>query len=295
MKKEKSFIFKTFLNSFFWGMKNADNTIVNENTGSAYNQEAVKGLYKDLLEKNETDEVKEFRDSYYRILKKADEFKVVSALNKDTGKEEIKISQKTMADFMSHPKIMENGLKPILIQDNFIMESDKPEDYFNLYAYNTLLEIKRDGYKPKFEIEKFVKKIIIKEYTEKQYRIELYVNMYASQFGKIDAILISALYDVMQGKSFDKTFLSFDSLEFITNRAWNSKNMHKYKFKNIEFVGIRPFDGNFIIEYDAEAEIFNEDVTEQYKTKELTEKYKNETPKQKAVDIFAIERKMKKD
>ena len=68
---------KIFVNSFFRGLKNADDIMLSQVNGENGGTEITEkmsggGVFKDMLQEKETQQVKELRDRYYRILNEAD-------------------------------------------------------------------------------------------------------------------------------------------------------------------------------------------------------------------------------
>lgn len=295
-------------NSLFRGMKAADDVMLKQTHGGGevevVQEKGGSGVLNDMLQGKVTQEVEEVVDASYRIFKKTRDYKV-NVPWKETGDLTGTVEKKTLEDFLKHPPVfVKEGEKLRVIQDNTFFEKATNFDYdavanaswTQLYNYDTLLKIERDGYKTKFDIEKFVKRIVIKSVDDPNIaRIDLYVSSYASQFGKIDAILVAQLNDAMEKKAPKVDFLQFDGLSFVTSRAWNSYDLCEFKYDDIKFIGIDKFDGNFVLEFTGHIIEDGYDITEKYQKKSLTEKYEKKAPKKSTTDIFAIERKMKNE
>lgn len=300
--------------SLFYGMKAADAAIqsqVNgEESGTEINEKVKPtGVFADMLEQKVTKEVEELRDKNYRVLKEADKYTAEGmTLSEDViinekGEEETiltfkgGVTKKTKADFMKHPPVYETeDTQLILIQDvkqyekNSMFVDERPK---GLYDFDTNIEIKR-SFIPRFEIEKFAKKIVIRKYG-RQWRsfIDIYLPTEASQFGKIDAILISNLYTLFKNPETKMDIVEFDSIAFYTDHAWNSDDFCKYEYENPRLVAVNIFDGSFVLTFDAAVVAEGEDLSAKYKTKELDEKYEAKAVKDTGVNIFAAERRAK--
>lgn len=293
------------ISSFFKGLKNADNVIIESaaaKDGIEVNQSFFKGgTLNDFLYGKETEQLKELRDSYYRILKESDKYEVEVKWS-DNGDLSAIARKKDASFFKKHPPLYcKNDEKIILIQDNeqiskysLLDASSFLSEYNGIYDFETTLQIVRNGYVSRFAIEKFVRKIVLKDFgMADRYRVDLYVPMYASQFGKIDALLIAELNKLIEGKVSRLDFLSFDALYFITDKAWNAENLLLYYFDDIHYNSINIFDGNFVITFDCHISKKGEDITEKYKTNTMDKKYEKKTPKKDSTDISVIYRKLK--
>lgn len=296
--------------SLFYGMESANNMILTQ--GDDVNDITIQqtmskgGVMNDLLEQKVTKEVEELREKHYRILKEADKYDTSTI--KMTFDEEgnpvftaDRLHKKTKSDFMKHCEVLnDDGLKIRTIQDNkkfekksSILNSDETTSDLHIpkgiYDYDTTLTIERDGILPRFEIEKFVSKMVVKEYTEDGSRavVDFYLPTMASQFGKIDAIFVSNLYTMFETKNFRSDILDFVSMEWYSDKAWNSPDICLFKYDDIKPFNMNVFDGNFVISFDCHVVADGEYMAKKYETKEMEEKYETLAPKTNSVDLFA--------
>ena len=297
--------------SLFYGMKSADAVMQTQSSGEEgmeiTQQVKPSGVFADMLEQKVTKEVEEIRDKHYRVLKEADKYTAEGmsltedvVINEDGVEETVLtfkggVSKKTKADFIKHPPVYETeDTQLILIQDvkqyekNSMFVDDVPK---GLYDFDTNLEISR-SFTPRFEIEKFAKKIVIRKYgREWRSFVDIYLPTEASQFGKIDAILISNLYTIFKEKNYRMDITDFDRITFITDHAWNSDDYCKYEYENPKLVDVNIFDGNFVLTFDACVIAEGEDLTAKYKTKELDEKYEKKATKKDTTNLFTAQRR----
>lgn len=295
---------KILFNSFFRGLKSADEVMLSQTHGGGeveiMQEKQNGGVINDIMQGKHTQEVEEFRDMTYRIYIESGKYQA-NVKWCEEGPITGTAHKKTLEDFLKHPPVLvHDGEKLRVIQDNFHISKGMDEllkkgDNQSIYDYNTTLEISR-SFLPSFHIEKFVTKIVVKSYgVENKAKIDLYLSSYASQFGKLDAILVARLNELFDGKAQMMDFLEMDGMEFNAYKAWNSDDLCLFKYNNIHFINIEKFDGSFVLEFVGDVVSDGGNVTEKYKKASVTNAYEKKTPKSKATDIFALSRKIEKD
>ena len=313
------------IDSLFHGMAVAENEIAGQKNSLDEGVHAIKhiggdSVLSDLLQNQQTERVVELRDKYYRVLREADKYKINPNLaregfdgdNFDNVYDHV-VVKKTVADFMKHaPVYEEDGYKLKTIQDNkhfvksngFVPDSMTAEsldlnEYFGsgMYDFYTTLSLDYDGVTPRFNLEKFVTRMVVKtcNTNDKRVKLDLYVPSMASQFGKIDAILISNIYKMYESKDYRSDFIGFKKAEWYGDKGWNSVDASLYSYDDPHLVDIVVFDGNFVLSFDCNIVENGKDLAEKYRTKELDEKYANEAPKKDKIDIYTLQRKIERD
>ena len=291
---------------FGGAMKGASDKIIapKSNEGEINHKMSIGGVMNDLLEMRETQEVKELRDSYYRILEEADKYKA-DVPWKDSGPLSGVAYKVNTGYFDKNIAVYNPSLLPIrVIQDNNFIQKRKQFDAAEVLAeyksssildYDTTLTITRDGFRPRFEIEKFANKIVVLGYGEKNmYDIHIYTTMYASQFGKIDALYIAELNRMKNEPGYKTEITDIKEISFVTDKSYHCDNRCEFRFSEIRYKGIEVYDGNFVLMFTGRAEVDGVSVGEKYKTESLTKKYEEHDKKTDAVDVFTIERNMDK-
>ena len=309
---------KLFWYSLFYGMESANKMMLNQDGDMANNgihQNLSKGgVMNDLLEQKVTKEVEELREKHYRIIKEADKYDpstIKMSFDEDGNpifSNTDHISKKTYVDFMKHPPVYNDNDVPIrVIQDNktfqrkndILNHDENPTDDLyvplGLYDYDTTLTIIRGMYTPRILIDKFVTKMVVRQYQgESRAFVDFYLPTTASQFGKIDAILISNLYSMFENKNYRSDLTEFDGIEWYSDKAWNSDDMCLFKYDDIKLVDINVFDGSFVLTFDCNIVSDGASIVDKYMTEEMDEKYKRMEPKSNAADIFAAQRRGEK-
>jgi hypothetical protein len=304
---------KVFIHALFWGMRSADTVISSQVNGEEqevnHKLELGGSVYSDMLQEKETQRVQEFRDATYRVFREADKYKVklsgigVDGENLDDENSFItaEATKKTDTWEVKVPHLKTNGYKTILIQgakdyDNDtntrMKEAMTGEGIDSLDSLIFKIEYK-DGVTPKFHVERYIQKIVIKENTNGEYLADLYFSEYARQFVKRDSLFIAELNKIFQKLEKPIIFDVIDSITFVTDKAFGSENLHKKIISDLEYQTTEIFDGNFVVEF--KCVVKDVDVVEKYKTKELDEKYKVMAPKHEAVDLMALMRKTEKE
>jgi hypothetical protein len=269
------------------------------------------GVFKDMIEEKETDEVKETRDKYYRVLREADKYLVtVSGFKKPTGdNDEEDLSEEAMLIATAVKKtplnlnakediLQTKDYSVVLVQDAKDFELDITSQLDRLATGNEidendtiLFQIERD-YTPKFLIEKYIRKAVIKKHVKKNsYCLDLYFSIYTRQFWKIDSLFIAELKRVYDTQNKRSEMFDFKSLSFVTTKAAGAEELHNIKCVNKGLSKIEIFDGNYVVEFEVDYE--NTDATAKYQTQELTEKYAAMSPKSNVANAYIMEKMMK--
>ncbi len=298
---------KLFWYSLFYGMETANKMMTNQNgdmSDNGIHQNISKGgVMEDLLEQRVTKEVEELREKHYRIIKEADKYDpktIVMTFDEDGNpvfSNTDHILKKTYADFMKHPPVYETDDTQLrTIQDNKTFEKETSIGNIHvpngLYDYDTTISVKRGDILPRIQIDKFVTKMVVRNRNiSDRVFVDLYLPTSASQFGKIDAILISNLYSMFESKNYRSDLTEFDEIEWYSDKAWNSDDMCLFKYDDIKLIDIVVFDGSFVFIFDCHIISNGDSIVEKYMTEEMDEKDANLAPKSNAADLFAVKRR----
>jgi hypothetical protein len=303
--------------SLFHGMSGAEKAILSpksdDNQIGVVQQIGGGGVFADMLEKKETQQVVEMRDKYYRVYKESDNYdtSTITIASEDENGVVFGntngLKKKTKGDFIKHPPVYNpNNLQLRTIQDNKHIEKKKSllsinesSDSINeLIAtandFDVTLTIERDGITPRFFLEKYTKKIVVFENNNRAI-VDLYIPSEASMFGKIDAMLIANLHRMKEEKTLKSDLTDIIGFEWYSDKAWNTGDVCLFKYDDIKFIGIDIFDGSFVLSFDCNVVENGRYLAEKFITKELDEKYATEAAKSDVIDIFAYNRKLDRD
>lgn len=296
---------KLAFKAFFHGMKGADEVITQNASYGGGGTEIVQqqhngGVFDDMLQQKETQQVKETRDAYYRVFKEADKYEVsVQGTFEEGDESDLKATarKKTPADFLKHCAVYnESGYEIRVIQENkFIAkQTNFAFDINELQAadselYVPLLDIERDDFIPRFKLENYANKIVVRT-NGTDTHIDFYTTIYASQFGKVDALFIAEMNRIMRDNDVRSDTVSLSTIRFITDKAYGADDLSLFEYNKLRFEGIHIFDGNFVLTFNANVISDGKDITEKYRIKEMDEKYKKKAPKKDAIDLFTLKR-----
>ena len=305
---------RLFFHGLFFGLRNADATMMQQTSGGDEQEVNHKimltdNVFDDLLQQKETQQVVEMRDKNYRVYRESDKYDVtvtgmdVDGANFDDEESELHAVAVKKAN-IDEPRTKQyetKNYKIVLVQDSREYENDietkqkEGESGTVIDDKSTLIfEVSyKDDIIPRFYIERYIQKLVLKENKSGKKRVDLYFSQYARQFMKQDSLFVAELHRILDGKSPKSDVLAVEKLSFVTDKAYGAEDLHRITLTDFVFKKICQYDGSFVIEFECVAD--DEDVVAKYRTKELDEKYATQATKRTATDINAISRKMDKE
>lgn len=262
MLKNFWFKIKIFFHYLFIGMRSADNELSTgakegASDGSSIEQKKEQdSLYAAMLRGEVTQEVKEARHEMYYAERRSHDY-----IYNGGGH-----AKKRNKLFDYDGKVERSDGNPILIvQDNYHDQASL-EDYgismdvvkqSGTSAYSTIkmegiskkeytISIERD-FIPKFKIEEFTKKIVIKDLGEKRI-LDIYVSKYPVEFDRRSRLFTNMIEEIYQGNTRSE-LLDFVSLSFISRNAYGADDLTLYVFNDFEFHDIIDYDGNYVLRF----------------------------------------------
>ena len=308
-----------FFHGLFQGLRSADETMLSQVSGEEQDGQEIShkleinSVYNDLLKEKKTQEVAELIDMSYRVAREADNYEVTligdlsdDAVNSDRALSAVAVKKVAMK-FDKHPEVFnERGYHVTLIQDNKQVQktgvwSATLSDFKNALNnngkdYSSIFELTYDGFTPRFRLENYMKKLVLRETKAGKAKADIYLPLEAGQFTKTDAILIAELHRIKDEKLKKTDFLDIQSVDFVTDRAYGAENLVSYKLYKLTFKKISEFDGSFVLTFTVDS-VNTYDIVEAHKTKTLDQKYKDLAPRGNGIsveDVGAIERRNKK-
>lgn len=286
--------------SLFMGMSAADSIIkappVNGSAPESVRHQEAGGVFSDFLKGKETEQTVEMRDKMYRVMRETEKYDVSGIVmrmgDNDDDMEFITphhLRRKTKADFANHADVLNpEGYTIRTIQDNRKGESrsmfsiEIPTD---AYDFVTTISVERDGITPRFPIEKYAKRVVVRVTDENKSLIDIYLPYDSSQFGKVDAILVSNLHGMMESGRLTNDITDFTGISWYSDKAWNSEDLCLFEYRNIRPLRMAVFDGSFVLTFSCECVVDGKYVGEKYETSALSKKYAEKETKSNTIDM----------
>lgn len=277
---------KLFFISFFHGMKAADDVLTSSNKelssgGVAEEQKAEQNnLYASLLRGEVTQEVKDLRYEMYESVRQSKDFKYVG------NGQAVKRNHMLVKSPMKIDE--EDGLKVVLIQDNkvYIQGADSSVD--NIKKVSTI-RTEADAehtfkatheFFVRHKIETYAKKIVVKTTGEEnKFKLDFYLSEYPVENDPRAVYVVKELESIYKSGSRTSDLTDLITLTFTTDKAYGDDDWKIYDFKIIDYIGIKKFDGNYILSFYASLPNGVTDTTEEFNDEESAKKFKNKTPR----------------
>lgn len=268
----------------------------------------INNVMQDFLNERETQKVIETRDAYYRLLFEADNYSVAMTFDENgdlTGAKSYRNNGKWIkppdtidtSDGLNVKVIQDNEAIQkegnIIIGENYETKSLLKQIYNDLMSkspndYLMLLELDYGQEIPKYRLDKYVKKIVVKGESNNCV-VELYISKYQEPYNKVHALFLSEIDRIKKVNGYKSDIFDIERMGFITNgRAWGCSPAAVFSFKDIKYCGIREYDGNYILSFNCVAIKFGNNVGEKYRTKELDKKYAKKEQKNRIISIDAV-------
>lgn len=268
---------KILFHSLFVGMRSADNEITTggkdvSSEGTAVEQKKeTNSVYAAMLRGEVTQEVKELRHEMYYAERRSHDYVYTGGGNAKkkndffdyTGKIEDSdghMVQIVQDNYQDQASIDEYGIDEGHVRDygSGIYESIKMED---IAKKEYTIKIVRD-FIPKFRIEEFAKKVVVKDFGENRI-LDIYVSKYPVEFDRRSRMFVNMIEEIYQGNTRSE-IIDFQQLSFITRNAYGSDDLKLYSFKDFSFRDIIDFDGNYVLRFVCTPEFFGEDLIEEF-------------------------------
>ena len=251
-------------------------------------KQGAHALSKALLRGELTEEVKQLRYRNYKVDREAKKYKYFAptlALKKKEGKDN---------KFISYDK--SDGLEVITIQYNYPLTEDildainQIEDGGRGKGPKYKIEIERI-FRPRFKVEEFLKKVVVKRLDETHAILDLYFSKYPERFFRTsnDKSFRSKVFiheiENIRDNEIKSDMLEMARLRFVTKNAYKRDDLFEYAFRNILFREVAEFDGDYILRFKASIEHDGIDLTAAYYNKVMDEKYQNKEKKEILLDL----------
>lgn len=270
-----------------------------------------------LVQGEVTQEVRDLRWRMYKMLDASDKIIVTSMGVDEEGYHTLDIEEPTekgqnvllhkvrLDEFDDYPLEMVVNNEPITLgtsaafNDNLTAYTDTQvaasfKEYNSDDKRATLGEIDNDAYQsfinpglpievireymPKFEIEKYTKKVNVRNISSTEKLLEFYVSKYPDEFDRKSRLFLSEL---KRGMVNPRTCDMFDikTVSFTTYKTVGVKDFRHYVYDVQSFDKIVEFDGNYVIKFKCGVTTNGEYLLEKFREGELELRYKNKESK----------------
>ncbi len=302
--------FKLLIHGFFFGLRGADQVMSQQSSGDMdeinHKIDLSGNVFNEMLQQEETQQVQEMRDKNYRVYREADKYDVsvtgMGSEEEDTPENDLHASatKKSTPDKPRTKQYETRNYKVVLIQnakdyENDVVTKQKEAETGEAIDKRDSLIFDvtyKDDIIPRFYIERYLQKVVLKENKAGKQRVDLYFSQYARQFVKQDSLFVAELNRIFSGIAPKSDVLAINTLSFVTDKAFGAEDLHRITLSNLSFIRIATFDGSFVLEFSCIKD--DSDIVEKFKTKSLDEKYASEAPKKESTDINALTRKIEK-
>ena len=287
---------KLFFFSLFRGMRAADTVILSqekdaENGGTPEERKVEQNsLYSALLRGEVTQEVKDLRYEMYESVRQSKDWKVVG-----NG---VAVKKNHMLDKTPMKIDDEDGFKVILIQDNKVHMTGAYNAVENI-AKLSMVRTESDAehtfkatheYQVRYKLETYARKVVVKAADEEnKFKLDFYLPAYPVEDDPRAIYAVKELESLYESGSRTSDFTDLITFTFVTDKAYGDDDWKIYDFKVKEYVGIKKFDGNYIISFYASLPNGINDTTKDFNDEESVKKFKNKSPRKKGKEVSMYE------
>lgn len=271
----------TFLHHLFEGLHNADNVAFsqnnddeNDNGGNIEIKNEKHSVYNDLLKGELTQEVKELRHEMYVAERESHKYEYVGG----------GIAKKKKNRFSDRPNVEEEDgyTLQILQGNNEITESVTDGIYSDTVGTKNnrdfTIIINRD-FNPRFKLEEYATKVLIYRGDDDNVLVKLYMSKYLKQFDKRHRFFMNELKRVVDENDVRSELLEFDTLEFITYKAWGAEDLHMYKYGNLKYRDSKETEDSYVLTFNSIVIDDGVDMTAQFLDEIAAKKFADKAPR----------------
>lgn len=294
----------SYLIGLFYGLKNTNDTVFTQSgidnaIGTEIQQQISENrVSKDLLKGEVTQQVEELRYRTYKVDREAKQFEYFSptkAIRYD--KQDSKFVKYENSDNLELITIQPNHPQTESVYDgtkdiDFLKAELSDEQgnikinvgHFDVYnSYN--INIERD-FMPRFRLESYTTRLVVKKLDDNDNVIlDFYVSKYPQEKNMKSIYFIKEVEKLMNGyKQSDITL--FNRISFVTSHAYGINDMIEFRFDHIYYKNVVEYDGHYVLKFKAHAYVNGKDLTDEYYSKSMDDKYNNNEKKEVVIDAF---------
>lgn len=276
-------------------------------------QRHTQGQVADSLINGEvTQEVMDLRWRTYKVLRETegvtaqivgydkDGMPIVKTLKKDTNKSILKIKVDENDPYplemvLDNTEIALDGTEPM--QSEYLKLEEKPTlnyddkgeivsathgglsaaEYHATNKTKKPITIERE-FIPRFNLEKYTKKLNIRKIDDENRLLEFYVSVYPDPYDRSSRLFLSEIKKVIVNPDLSNTF-EMKSVDFISYKTLGTNDFLEYKYSDVIYDKIVEFNGFYVIKFKCKIEVDGRDIFEEHRQEVLDKKYENKDKK----------------
>ena len=295
----------------FYGMKQTNDTVftqagIDNSIGTEIQQEVNENrVSKDLLKGEVTQQVEELRYRTYKVdreSKQYEYFSPVKALKYETPYGRFERQDSNFVKYENSEdlpvitiqpnnpciKNVYDGIKDINFdtvelkdkQGNICIDVG---DFSSIDDYT--IKVERD-FTPRFKLENFTTRLVVKKLDDNDNMIlDFYVSKYPKEQNMKSIYFVNEVEKIFNGNT-QSDVLSLKRVMFTTSHAYRLEDMIEFRFDKIFYKGIVEYDGHYVLKFKAHAYVNGVDLTDEYYSKSMDEKYRNKEKKEVVLDAY---------
>jgi hypothetical protein len=132
--------------------------------------------------------------------------------------------------------------------------------------------------KPKFDIEQYTSRLVVRNVDEENKLLEFYISMYPDEFDRKSRLLISEIKKISKNPR-ASNILDIEKVAFITDKTIGAQNGMEYIYEIKNFHKIVEFNGHYVLKFMATPIVNGTFLTDIYRLEDLEKKYSEKAPK----------------
>jgi len=163
------------------------------------------------------------------------------------------------------------------IEDSNTLGEISFDDIMSMFKDKKSIYVERE-YKPKFEIEYFSKKLIVRKVNKETRLLEFYISSYTDPHQRRSRLLLSEIKKAIKNPR-GSDLLDISKIGFISDKTIGVPDGLEYEYSITKFDKIIEFNGHYVIKFLATVTVDGHNIFNKYKLEELEERYKNKEAK----------------
>lgn len=244
-------------------------------------------LMDSLLNGVVTEEVENLRWRMYKIMTHSDGLKSIITGYDDDGMPIVKIVKRDLKKGLNKVSVDTYDKYPVdfVLTNNKIGTDVNTDDdnnisgieYFATNKDESLISILRDSL-PRFQIEDYTTKLIVRNINETEKLLEFYVGKYPDEYNRNSRLFLSEIKKAIANPR-TSDMLDFKGVKFITYKAIGVHDFLEYEYSINSFDKIVEFNGSYVVKFKAKVIVNGENILEGFRKDSLDKKYEDKIKK----------------